>query len=179
MATTPLRIVLRENVLALLARETPLPRGQSGVSRLKRLGIAQGNAQRVLEGKTSIGLDLLEQLSAIFKVAPWQLLVEGLDVRAPPGLTVDHTAWPFPMVERRAYYAMTDIDRAFVQGAMNNAISQRAPAATPADTGNASIRKAQAMKDRKAARTRGTAAGPAEAPPASAPAAKTPKSSHR
>lgn len=54
------RAVLRENVLALLKRRTGEFRGnESGVSRLKGLGVSHGTAQRALDGSTSIGIALV------------------------------------------------------------------------------------------------------------------------
>lgn len=84
-----------------------------------------GTAQRILSGETSVGIEILEQLATAFRVTPWQLLVPGLDARNLPGLTADETAWPFPMVDRRAYRSLGADDRVFVQGAMSHAISER------------------------------------------------------
>jgi hypothetical protein len=95
------------------------------VSRLIALGFSNGNAQRLLGGETSIGANLLQQVAEVFEVQPWQLLVPGLDPAEPPGLTADSTAWPFPLVDCRAYQALSAVERAYVQGALANAIADR------------------------------------------------------
>ena len=74
--------ILRDNVRRILA----LPEGKSGVGVLIELGLKNGTAQRVLAGETSIGLELLAVLAEKLRVAPWQLLVPGLDPRALPSL---------------------------------------------------------------------------------------------
>ena len=131
MAARSVKDVVRDNVLALLTHVGgPLPAGQSGVTRLKNMGVAQGTAQRVLGGETSIGIDVLQQIAELFKLEPWQLLVPGLDPARVPGLTADTRAWPLPMVDRAAFYELGADDRAYVQGVLDEAISKRRSVAT-------------------------------------------------
>lgn len=125
---------LRDNVLKLLVQQSgdwkPSERGKTrGVTRLKKLGLTQGTAQRVLEGSTSIGLEILQQLASAFHVKPWHLLVPGLDVEALP--VAGRAAWPFPMVDQDAYYALSEGSRGFVQAQTSNAIALRTAAEKP------------------------------------------------
>lgn len=61
-----LKIILRQNVRALLG----LQDGESGVSKLIKLGLSNGNAQRILGGETSVGLDVLAQLADALHLQP-------------------------------------------------------------------------------------------------------------
>ncbi len=90
-----LKITLRDNVRALLG----LQPGESGVSRLIDLGIPNGNAQRVLGGTTSIGLDSLADLATALSVQPWQLCVPGLDPERLPVLVEPTFRWPFRRID--------------------------------------------------------------------------------
>ena len=63
------KTVLRDNVRRLLG----LQAGESGVQRLIDKGFANGTAQRVLGGQTSVGVDVVEKLAAAFDVAPVRL----------------------------------------------------------------------------------------------------------
>jgi transcriptional regulator with XRE-family HTH domain len=69
-----LKQTLRENTFWLLAAESPMKSNETGISRLVAKGIGQGTAQRILEGKTSIGLETLEQLSQVLGISPWRLI---------------------------------------------------------------------------------------------------------
>lgn len=112
MAETSKKTVT-ENVLALLLHKTgPRKAWQSGVSRLMSLGVALGTAKRTLEGDASLGADVLDDLARKLGVQTWQLLVPGLDPAALPGLTEDRGDWPLPMVDREAYWALSETERA-------------------------------------------------------------------
>ena len=115
------RAILRENVLSLLKRRTGELRGnESGVSRLKSLGVTHGTAQRALDGSTSIGIALLAELAAALDVQPWQLLVPGLDPNELP--TLGTRAWPLTLIDESEYRALSPEGRAFAQGAMATAM---------------------------------------------------------
>lgn len=68
------RVILRDNLRALLS----LQPGESGVQRLIAKGIANGTAQRLLGGDTSVGLDVLDRLAALFGVPAWRLLAPSM-----------------------------------------------------------------------------------------------------
>lgn len=122
--TDDIRAVLRDNVKALLEKRAREDKTQKpGISGLIAMGIPNGTAQRILGGKTSIGLDVVEKLAKGLKVSPWVLLVPQLSVDALPGLTEDHSAWPFPLVDQSAYLDLTPTERAFVQGGLARDIS--------------------------------------------------------
>ena len=69
-----LKLILMENTLSLLSAEGRFKSNETGVSRLVKKGVGQGTAQRILEGKTSVGLETVEQLSDLLGVSPWRLL---------------------------------------------------------------------------------------------------------
>lgn len=75
MATA--RQVVAANVKALLRKRV----GADGVGALIKLGIANGNASRILEG-ADIRVDTLATVAEKLGVQPWQLLQDGLDVEA-------------------------------------------------------------------------------------------------
>lgn len=99
-----IKVTVRDNVIALLAHKfgEPAP-GKSGVSRLLKLGIANGNAQRVLKGETDFQIGLLQQLAEKFDVEAWALLVPGLDPLAKPLLVspTQRPGWPFSFEPQR------------------------------------------------------------------------------
>ena len=51
-----------------------------------------GTATRIKEQKTSVGLDVIEQIAAAFQVEPWQLLVPGMSPSNPPVLREANSA---------------------------------------------------------------------------------------
>jgi transcriptional regulator with XRE-family HTH domain len=113
---------LAENVLNLIRAENELSgRERSGVSRLLSKGIPNGTAQRVLAGETSIGVDALEQIAKALNVKPWQLLVEGLDPKAPPRLYDD--AWPFSRDLHTQVRDLKPTQRVLVESVLSAAIS--------------------------------------------------------
>lgn len=91
-----LKITVRDNVRRLLG----LQPDESGVSKLIDKGFSNGNAQRVLGGETSIGIDLLAQVAAAFGLDAWQLCFPGLDPTNPPRVHEPSTRWPFKRVDQ-------------------------------------------------------------------------------
>jgi transcriptional regulator with XRE-family HTH domain len=45
-----------------------------------------GTATRLKEQRTSVGLDVIDQIAVAFQVDPWQLLVPGMNPSNPPVL---------------------------------------------------------------------------------------------
>ena len=76
-----LKLVIRDNVRALLG----LAEGQAGVQKVIDLGFSPGAATRILDDRTSIGVDELQALAAKLDVEPWQLLA-GAGVRPVAGV---------------------------------------------------------------------------------------------
>lgn len=69
------KTILWENVLALMLEHF----GKENLSRLAReAGIGQGSTTRIKDQETAVGLDVLENIAALFKVEPWQLLTAHL-----------------------------------------------------------------------------------------------------
>lgn len=116
--------VLRENVLELLQKDAKLVGKETGVTRLVKLGLSNGNAQRVLDS-SEVGTERLDQLARVFGLSAWQLLVPGLDPKQPPTLGDELPPWPFHMVEASRYWALSQEDRAFVQAKLDAAIEDR------------------------------------------------------
>jgi len=77
---------VRANVLAFLGRLGPLRERESGVTKLKNLGVSHGNAQRTVDQESDMRLATLDQVAAALKMKPWQLLVETFDPASPPVL---------------------------------------------------------------------------------------------
>lgn len=77
------KLVLAQNVEALMRHHY----GERNINRL-RLAVrtSPANIQRILDGRTSVGLDLIEKIAAKFDVLPWQLLVPGFDPAHKPVL---------------------------------------------------------------------------------------------
>lgn len=111
---------LKEIVAANVRRLLRLEEGESGVSKLIRLGVANGTAQRVLGGTTAIGVDVLDSLARKLHVEPWQLLVENLDPDRMPTLRADTAfQWPFRQVDFDAISGLVgtkaaDVERGLV-----------------------------------------------------------------
>lgn len=71
-----IKAVLWRNLNTLMAQQW----GGENLTRLAReAGFAPATATRLKNQETSIGIDILEQLAAVFKVDAWQLLYRGLD----------------------------------------------------------------------------------------------------
>lgn len=98
-----LKTVLRDNVRRLLG----LAEGESGVSRLIAAGLSNGNAQRVLKGETSVGLNVLAQLAAALNVEPWQLCVPDLQPDRLPSLEPASFTWPFRKIDPEVVTGLT------------------------------------------------------------------------
>lgn len=98
------KLVVRDNVRRLLG----LAPGSSGVAELmRRSGLKNGSAQRVLAGETSIGLDLLADLARSFGLEPWQLLIEGLDPERLPQIHHPSSRWPFRQIDQDAVASLS------------------------------------------------------------------------
>lgn len=90
-----LKKVVAGNVRALLG----LQPGEKGIARLIALGFSNGNAQRVLGGETSIGLDVLGELAKALNVQPWQLCTPNLEPDRLPELHPQTFRWPFRQID--------------------------------------------------------------------------------
>ncbi len=90
-----IKLIIRSNVRALLGLEE----GQSGVQKLIDMGIPTGNAQRVLSGIASVGVDTLDQVAGALGVQPWQLMVPNLDPANLPTVDDREFRWPFKRID--------------------------------------------------------------------------------
>lgn len=83
--------IIRDNVLALVERQSgPLgPRESSGVSRLLKLGISNGVAQRILDDSSDVYLSSLLDLANALRVKVWEILTPGLQSSSMPFRNLD------------------------------------------------------------------------------------------
>lgn len=73
---------LWKNVCELVGIESP------GIDEVQRhLKIGRGTVQRIKEGQTSVGLDVLATIAAKFNIEVWQLLVPEIRSGKVPALT--------------------------------------------------------------------------------------------
>lgn len=82
--------ILWMNVCALMGEPKP-----SIDAIVKRTKISRGTIQRMRDQKTSVGLDMLNEVAKAFGVRAWQLLVPGLNPNALPDLDRGAVRWPF------------------------------------------------------------------------------------
>lgn len=81
---------VRENVRALIEKTGgKLKPGQSGVTRLLKLGISNGNAQRLLDEESTVSFETLEKVADAFKVNPWDLVTPGMSMSTIPFRDLD------------------------------------------------------------------------------------------
>jgi len=77
------KATLWENVHALMVKHW----GKENQSRLAEVaGVGLGTIARIKQKQTSVGLDVIERIAEHFHIAPWQLLVPGMDPKNPPTL---------------------------------------------------------------------------------------------
>lgn len=81
MKTTDPKSYLWSNICSLMGEPDPSIRSVT-----KKTGVGQGTIQRIKEGSTSVGLDVITSIAVSFGLEPWQLLVAGLDNQKLPRL---------------------------------------------------------------------------------------------
>ena len=121
MTEKDLKVILWENVQALMKE-------RYGAVILARLaedtGLAPANMTRLKQAKTSIGMDMVTEIAQALKVEPWQLLVDSLVADKLPTLATPSNAWPFPELDPERFHALSDLQRAKIEGALLNMMSQ-------------------------------------------------------
>jgi hypothetical protein len=75
--------VLWDNISALMEHHW---QGENLTRLAREADIGPGTATRIKKQKTSVGIDVVERLSRLFGLEPWQLLVPGFDAFNPPVL---------------------------------------------------------------------------------------------
>lgn len=91
-------------------------------------GVSVGSIGRIKAQTTSVGLDILKELAAHFNLEPWQLLVPGLDIEAPPTIQVlPATGLLMPMVDQARYHALPEQKRILIQGYVNRLLDEHEP----------------------------------------------------
>lgn len=72
---------------------TALMQARWGVPNINRLAreahVGVATVQRIKDGGTSIGIDVLGKVARVFNIPAWQLLLPGLDPTCPPMLIKD------------------------------------------------------------------------------------------
>ena len=133
-----LKIVVRDNVRRLLG----LRPGESGVSQVMALGFANGTAQRILDGETSLGLDTLSKLAARLGVEPWQLCVPDLQTDRLPSLEPLPFRWPFARVDPRLVLNLVGTQAQAVEVGLLSALAAAGVRDQPVASGKASSARA-------------------------------------
>lgn len=82
-------------------------------------GLGQGTYDRIVDG-TSPGLDTMEKLAAVFKLEAWQLIASEIDPAAPPQI---HASWPFELVDRDRYEALSQLAKGAAQMRMMDEVA--------------------------------------------------------
>lgn len=81
--TIDTKATLWQNVSALMREHY----GKENLTRLaKDCCLGPATITRIKEQKTSVGLEVIEQIAARFHIDPWQLMVPGMDPKSPPVL---------------------------------------------------------------------------------------------
>jgi hypothetical protein len=115
------RNVLAKNLKTLMA-------AQPRLDTLKKIvaasggNLSNGKLDRVRRAAAATDIDAVEELAAVFGVAPWQLLVESLAVEN--GALVGLPSWPFTLIEQARYDALGDTQKGYVQTRMLQAIEE-------------------------------------------------------
>jgi hypothetical protein len=116
MPLSPTKNHLLRNVDALMVHHW----GKVNKSKLRELAhVGQGTYDRIADG-TSIGLDTLEAIAAVFKVEPWQLLMEEFNPASPPRI---QSEWPFKLVDQQRYEALSDLAKGAAQMRMMDEVT--------------------------------------------------------
>lgn len=118
------RDVLAENLKKLMA-------ASSGLGTFPQItkagGGSNGTLDRIRRRTTATSVDNLEPLARAYGVAPWQLLVPTL-IAEPGGDGKPAIAgmpdWPFSRVSLARYLALSEADRAYVEGKLVSAIEE-------------------------------------------------------
>ena len=80
--------------------------GKENVQRLAReCKVGPATIMRIKEQKTSVGLEVIEKVAEHFHLAPWQLLVPGMDPSNPPTLK------PVTAFERKLYEKVMSVTK--------------------------------------------------------------------
>ena len=83
MSAIDTRRVLWANVLALMQHHW----GAENLTRLAReADVGPGTCTRIKKQETSVGVEIVDRIAALFSLDSWQLLVPGLDPKSPPVL---------------------------------------------------------------------------------------------
>lgn len=75
MGDRSIKVTLWANVRALMVSKY----GEENINRLAREAkVGPATIQRIKDGATSVGIDVLEKVARVFVVEPWQLIAPGM-----------------------------------------------------------------------------------------------------
>lgn len=121
MAEKDPKIILWENAQTLM-------KDRYGAVILARLAedanLAPANMTRLKQAKTSTGMDIVAAIAKALGVEVWQLLVDGLSTEKLPALETPLNAWPFRDVSPERFHELSDMQKAKIEGALLNMVSQ-------------------------------------------------------
>lgn len=107
------KTVLWENVSSLMTHEF----GRENMTRFaNKCGFAVSTVQRIKEMKTSVGIDVVEQIADAFKIDVWQVMVPNLNPALLPTLDSDRGGWPMTMFDKSRFTNLPLENRLFIQG---------------------------------------------------------------
>lgn len=98
------RRILWANLSALMTHRW----GGENLTRLSREAeIGPGSCSRIKAMQTSVGLEIIDKIAALFSLETWQLFVPNLDPKSPPVIA------PMSEAERDFYTRLLSAARAF------------------------------------------------------------------
>ena len=86
------RRVLWANVLALMEHHWA---GENLTRLAREAKVGPGTCTRIKEQQTSVGVEIVDKIAALFGLDSWQLLVPGLDPKSPPVLILSEAERDF------------------------------------------------------------------------------------
>lgn len=97
-------------------------------------GGSNGTLGRIAGKETGATVDTVEQLAAVYDLQAWQLLVPTLEAHTGPNgkpVVTGLPDWPFALVDRARYEALTPEQRGHVQANFMNLIREAEGLAPP------------------------------------------------
>lgn len=84
-----------------------------------------GTATRIKEQRTSVGIEILDNIAAEFHLQTWQLLVPAVDLENLPTLDATASGWPIAPNDLERLADLPPHARNFVQGYLRRCIEEQ------------------------------------------------------